>query len=176
MKTVISPMARIYGDLKIGTNCRIDDFVIITGDVTLGDNVHIGAFSILIGSGGPIVIEDYAGTSVRVSIFTASDDHASGDSLLGPCIPSEFKPTLNSGPITLRKHAHMGAHTVILPGVEVGMGTCVGAFTLINRNLPPMCLYAGIPAKFIKERGRAFLDLASEYELSKNMIALSGGR
>ena len=164
--TWISPLARIYGDVEIGDNCRIDDFVIITGNVKIGNHVHIGAFSFLAGGAG-IVFEDFSGCSARISFFSASDDHGSGLSLVGPCIPEQYRPTIKRGQITLRKHAHIGAHSVILPGVEMGEGAIVGAMSLAMRDVPPWQIYAGTPAKYLKDRNRDIIPTLEQKFLEK---------
>lgn len=44
---------------------------------------------------------------------------------------------------------HIGARTVILPGVEVGPRTIVGANSVVSKSLPPETVCAGAPAKVI---------------------------
>ena len=39
--------------------------------------------------------------------------------------------------------------------------------TLVNRSLPPWGIYAGIPARFIRERSRRLLELCREFESQK---------
>jgi hypothetical protein len=40
----------------------------------------------------------------------------------------------------------------ILAGVTIGTGSVIGAGAVVNKNVPPYCIYAGIPAKKIGER------------------------
>ena len=161
---IISPKAAIYGNVTMGDNVRIDDFCILTGDITIGNNVHIGCFSFLSGSEG-IVIGDYVGISPRMSMFTASDDY-SGLSLSNPTIPDEYKPGLHRGSITIGVHVLIGANCVILPGVDIGEGCAIGAFSLINKDMEQWNIYSGVPARKMKERSRELIELQQEYEES----------
>lgn len=51
--------------------------------------------------------------------------------------------------ILIHESCHFGTRTVILPGVEVGPRTIVGANSVIAKSLPPDTVCAGVPAKVI---------------------------
>lgn len=51
--------------------------------------------------------------------------------------------------VTIHESCHFGSRTVILPGVEVGPRTIVGANSVVSRSLPPETVCAGTPAKVI---------------------------
>lgn len=53
-------------------------------------------------------------------------------------------------PIVIEDDAWIGGNTTILPGVRVGHGAVVGAGSVVTKDVPPMTVYAGNPAKFIK--------------------------
>lgn len=163
---LISPYARIYCNyLEIGDNVRIDDFCILTGIIKIGSNLHIGCYSFLSGGEG-IEIEDFAGISAKVSILSASDDY-SGRSLTQPVIPDEYKPGLKKGLVTLRKHSIIGTNSTVMPGVVIGEGCAVGAYSFVKENTRRWSIYAGVPAKYIKERSKNMLELEKEYGISK---------
>jgi galactoside O-acetyltransferase len=78
----ISKNTTFYGveRIIIGNNVRIDDYCVISaGDngVKIGSYVHIACFSCIFGQGG-VIIEDFAGLSSRVAIYSASDDYLGG--------------------------------------------------------------------------------------------------
>jgi galactoside O-acetyltransferase len=160
---LISRKASFYEADKIclGNNVRIDDFCILSGKIKIGSYVHLSAFSALYGSKG-IEIKDFSGTSPRVTIFSASDDF-SGEYLIGPVIPHEFT-NVTGGKVTLNKFVTIGTGSIVFPNISIGIGTAVGALSLINRSLPEWSIFAGIPARFIKKRKKRLLELA------KNLI------
>lgn len=127
-----------YGDISkivMGLNVRIDAHCIISageGGVFIGNHVHLGAGTKIYGTNGEVVIEDFAGTSPNVSLFTATEDLTGH--LTGPCVPEKFK-RIKKGPIAIRRHATIGAHSVVLPGVTIGTGAAVGALSLIRKNV-----------------------------------------
>lgn len=163
---LISRFASIHHPERIhlGSHVRIDDFAVLTtgdsGRIDIGGFVHIGAFSALFGRGG-ITIASYANLSARVSVYTTNDDY-SGAHLTNPMVLAEYTG-VGIAPVSLRKHALIGAHSVILPGVCIGEGVAVGALSLVDRSLEAWGIYAGIPAKFVKARSRALLSLEKKH-------------
>lgn len=150
---LISKKASIYSpeEIAIGSNVRIDDFCILSGKITLGNNIHISAYCALYGKGG-ICIDDYCGISARTTIYSLSDDF-SGDCLIGVMVPEEFRKVIYAE-VKIEKYCQIGAHSLVLPGVRIAEGCVVGAASLINKNLEEWSIYAGVPAKKIKQRNR----------------------
>lgn len=54
-------------------------------------------------------------------------------------------------PIKIGKNCWLGANAVILPGVEIGDNTIVGAGSVVTKSFGNNKVIAGIPAKIIKE-------------------------
>lgn len=54
-------------------------------------------------------------------------------------------------PITIGNNVWIGTNVIILKGVTIGDGAVVAAGSLVNKNIPPKCLAAGVPAKVVKE-------------------------
>lgn len=147
--------------LEIGNNVRIDDFTTISGKVVLGDYIHIAQFCGLYGGTEGIFLDDFSGLSSRVVIYATSNDY-SGESLTNPMVPEKFKPTDKNAAVHLNKHVIVGCTSVILPGVEIGMGTSVGAMSLVGKSLDPWGVYAGTPVKRLKERSKNLLKLEAQ--------------
>ena len=155
---LISRKASFYGAgrMEIGSNVRIDDFCILSGKITLGSHIHISAYCALYGAEG-ITLEDYTGLSPRTTIFSAMDDF-SGDWLIGPIHPEELT-NVTGGPVTIRRFAQLGAGTTVFPSLTVEEGSVTGAMTLVTKSLRAWGIYAGIPARRLKERKRNLLKL-----------------
>jgi acetyltransferase-like isoleucine patch superfamily enzyme len=154
--------------ISIGSDTRIDDFCILSASsasqIIIGNHVHISAGVYLFGAAG-IEIQDFSGLSSGVKVFSASDDY-SGDFLTNPTISPEYL-NVQTGKVTVGKHVIIGAGTVILPGVTVEEGVAVGALSLVNKNLNQWSVYAGLPAKKIKDRNKEILKLERDFLESK---------
>ena len=63
-------------------------------------------------------------------------------------------------PIVIEDKAWIGINSTILPGVRIGYGAIVGAGSVVTKDVPPMTVVAGNPAKFIKkiETGKGIND------------------
>lgn len=146
--------------ISMGNHVRIDGYCTLIapegGSITIGSYVHIAAYSLLAGGDG-IVLEDFAGLSQGVRIYTRSDDY-SGEYLTNPTVPAQYT-NLTTGRVTLRRHVIVGSGTVILPKVTIGVGTSVGALSLVTRDLEEWGVYAGCPVRRLKDRSRRLLDL-----------------
>ena len=53
-------------------------------------------------------------------------------------------------PVIIKKNAWVAVGVTLLPGVEIGEGAIVAAGSLVNKDVPPMVMVAGTPAKVVK--------------------------
>ena len=54
--------------------------------------------------------------------------------------------------VHIEKNVWIGADVTIMPGVTIGEGAVVGACSCVTKDVPPMALVGGCPAKVIKYR------------------------
>jgi len=160
----ISDKASIYGAqrIRVGSNVRIDDFCVLSageGGIGIGNYVHIAVFASLIGKEN-ILLDDFSGISARTSIYSSSDDY-SGEYLTNPTVPDEFT-SVKHGKVHIQKHVIVGANSVILPGITIGIGAAVGAMSLVTRSVDEFSIVSGIPARYIRKRKNDLLALEAE--------------
>jgi acetyltransferase-like isoleucine patch superfamily enzyme len=157
---LISRFAHFYSPEKItiGNNVRIDDFCIFSGIITIGSYIHISAYNAIYGKFG-VEMENYSGLSPRCLIFSATDDF-SGEHLIGPMVDEKYT-NVSGGKVKIEKYVQLGASCVVLPNVTISEGAAVGAMSLVHRSLEPWKIYAGIPAKFLKDRSKEMLNVVS---------------
>lgn len=165
----ISDRASFYGTNRItlGNNVRIDDFCVISagsGGITIGNHVHIAVGVTFIGA-GKITLCDFVGISSRASIYSSNDDY-SGAAMTGPTLPSEFTNVRHSD-VFMGKHVIVGSGSIILPGVTLEEGVAIGALSLVHKQCEAFGIYAGNPARRIKERKRDLLELEQRFMVSK---------
>lgn len=147
-------------NMRIGSNVRVDPFTIINaagGWIQLGDFVHV-ASHVFVSGGSGVEIGDFAGLSPGSRILSRSDDFT-GEYMTGPTLPPGYTKPPAQRPVRVGRHAVVGAGSVVLPEVEIGEGATVGAGSVVSRSLEPWRIYAGAPARFLRERRRDILEL-----------------
>ena len=152
---IIGKTVRIrYPELvEIGDNVIIDDFTYISTRLIIHDNVHISSGSKIIGGQKALVeMKEFSTLAPNVVLSAGTDDYVGG--IATPMVPMEFKGDAVIGNIILNKHCIVGAGSVVLPDVTFHEGACVGALSLVNRDLDAWRLYAGVPARLIKDRNK----------------------
>lgn len=159
----ISDKAAIYGvgQMRIGDNCRIDDFCVVSGNVTMCRNVYIGPFCLIAGGTPGLIFEAFTTLAYRVQVFTQSDDY-SGETMTNSTVPKEYKKELFAS-VRLGRHCIVGAGATIMPGADLAEGTSVGAAALILKPTEPWSIYVGNPARKLRDRKRDLLELERAY-------------
>jgi galactoside O-acetyltransferase len=137
--------------ISIGHNVMIDSYLFCTTKAWLGNYIHIGPHcSICGGEKGVLLMDSFSGMSAGCQIICGSDDFANGTGLRNPTVPDKYRCDLTVKPITFEAFVTIGANTTVLPGVTLGIGSCVGADSLVIRDTEPWTLYFGRPAKPIR--------------------------
>jgi acetyltransferase-like isoleucine patch superfamily enzyme len=159
--------------ISIGDNAIIDDDCLLDGKgttnagISIGDGFTLGRFSSLVCKNGTIEIGSHVniGSSVKIvvgdggtirignSIDLGSSCHLSGGSYdysQVDVLPSSQRQATQG--IVIEDMAWIGAGAILLDGVEVGTKSIVGAGSVVNKNVPPKVVVAGVPIKVIKQR------------------------
>lgn len=89
-----------------------------------------------------IIIEDDVFFGLEVMVLTGSHDYKKRG--------IERQTAIIKAPIIIKKGAWIGSRAIILQGVIIGENAVVGAGSVVNKDVDANCLYAGVPAKFIK--------------------------
>ncbi|WP_317172044.1 acyltransferase [Zobellia roscoffensis] len=114
-------------ELRIGKNVGMSQGAIICHHkITIGDNVKIG--------GGAKIYD--------------TDFHA-----LDPIIRASKEDILHKAKaeVQIKNNAFIGAFSIILKGVIIGENSIVGAGSVVAKSIPDNQIWAGNPAKFIRE-------------------------
>jgi len=152
---IIGKTVRIrYPELvEIGDNVIIDDFTYISTPLKLHSNVHISSGCKIIGGKNAFVeMFSFSTLAPNVVLSAGSDDYSDG--IATPMVPLKFKANAIIGKIIINKHCIVGACSVVLPNVIFYEGATLGALSLANKDLMDYKVYAGTPAKIIKDRNK----------------------
>lgn len=114
-------------NLIIGDNLGISQAAIICHlNIQIGNNVKIG--------GGARIYD--------------TDFHAIDPELrLNPITDFSNKVKI---PVVIEDNVFIGSHSTILKGVTIGQNSIVGASSVVTKNIPANEIWAGNPAKFIR--------------------------
>ena len=135
----IKRMKRAF--LSCGIGVHIGDNVIVWGAsrFSIGDHSQIHSLSHVFAGGGVAV-----GSHVLISscCSIASLTHS---------LEVEARAELIELPVIIEDHAWLGTGAIVLPGVTIGYGSIVGAGAVVTRDVPPMSIVVGNPAR-VKSR------------------------
>lgn len=119
----------------------------------IGDFTSVGWFSLLDARGG-LKIGNNVNISSYVKIITGSHDVNDKD----------FKAKF--GTVIIEDNVWIGTGAIILQNVRIGRGAVVAAGAVVTRDVEPLSIVGGVPAKLINVRNSE----AVNYTLSPTMI------
>jgi acetyltransferase-like isoleucine patch superfamily enzyme len=129
------PRAIRRNGVRVGRNSRIDRNCTLDArsPLTIGDNVSI---------------------SPEVVILAGTHD------INDPRFPES---TVGPWAVAIEDHVWIGTRATILPGVTVGRGAVVAAGAVVSKDVPPLTVVGGVPAKAIgmRDPGACAYELAS---------------
>lgn len=118
------------------------------GPIFIGEESDIGMHSVLHSQGGIHIGRQVVlggGGKVGGGIFqTHRSDAEGGD--------EREQARFSEGPVRINEKCLVGMGSIFLDAVTVGAGAIIGAGSVVNRDLPPYSVAAGVPAKVIRER------------------------
>lgn len=119
----IAPNAVVIGQVVVAAGASIWYGAVVRGDVErieIGECTNIQDGAILHGDPGmPTILEDHVTIGHRAVVHSAY----------------------------IERGSLIGIGAVVLDGVRVGAGSIVGAGAVVSKDVPPMSLVVGVPAK-----------------------------
>lgn len=107
-------------------------------NITIGKNVFINSGCCFQDQGG-ITIGD--GTLIGHQVVLATLNH--------DLMPGR-RESMNAAPIAIGKNVWIGSHATVLAGVTIGDNAVIAAGAVVNKDVPPNAVAAGVPAKIIR--------------------------
>jgi len=139
------------GNVSFGNNCDIEDGVLFKitqpfsglNYIQLGDNVFVGA-DCQFNSSTQIILGNDCLIASNTTFVDTGHENALGTLIREQ--PCTFEK------IVLGNDVWVGTHCSILKGVTIGDGSIIGAGSVVNKSIPANQIWAGVPAKYIRDR------------------------
>ncbi len=114
--------------------------LIICDNVSVQTDCHISCInSIYIGSG----------TLIASGVYISDHFHGAANHLDIKTSPAE-RDLSSKGGVSIGKNVWIGERAIILPGVNIGDYTIIGANSVVTKNIPSYSIACGVPARIIK--------------------------
>ena len=130
---VIGRGAYIGPAVRLGDNCKVQNYALVYEPAVLEDGVFVGPAAVLTNDMFPRAVNPDG------SLKSGADWEAVG--------------------VTLREGSSVGARAVCIAPVTVGRWATVAAGAVVTKDVPDFALVAGVPARRIKWVGRAGVPL-----------------
>ncbi len=137
----------MQGRLEVADSCELNQGVELNpfgGSIRIARRVWLGPYVVIYGQGSVEVGEQ---TLVSMHCTILSSNH--GVPPLGKLIRETADELL---PTKIGRDVWIGANAVILGGVTIGEGAVVAAGAVVNRDVEPGAVVAGVPARAIRAR------------------------
>ncbi len=118
-------------------------------NIKIGHDTVIGENAVLDGR-DKLVIGDHVDIASEVMIYNSQHDiHSPNFATVEDIV---------KGRVTIEDYVFIGPRAIILPGVTLGRGSVVAAGAVVVRDVPPLAIVGGVPAKEIGTREESSLN------------------
>jgi len=139
-----------YSTATFGKDVKIGYFAVVRENTIIGDHVVIGSGVIIendveIGDWVKIMSNTYVASHTKIGshVFIGP-----GAVFLNDKYPQRLRDVYEpQGPI-IEDNVTIGANATILPDIQVGSGSIVGAGAVVTKDVPNWSLAVGVPARF----------------------------
>lgn len=133
---------------KIGENCFLADTAAIIGDTTIGNDCSIWYSAVLRGDVNTITIGNKVNIQDGAVIHTL---YKKSTTTIGNNVSIGHNAVVHGA--TIQDNCLIGMNATVLDNAVIGTGTIIaaGALVLSNQIVEPNSVYAGVPAKKVKD-------------------------
>ncbi len=138
------------GSISIGDFSSVQRFTIFEtirgGEITIGQHTHIQSGCNLTAALGSIRIGDHVQLAPRCALYPYQHGIADLET------PIAKQPITSKGDIIIADDAWLGVGVIVMDGVTIGRGAVIGAGAVVTKDVPPLAIAVGSPARIIGYR------------------------
>lgn len=133
---------------KFGENCWFAENSTIVGDVVMGENCTVWFNAVIRGDVNSIRIGKYSNVQDGAVIHCTYQKFAT---TIGDYVSVAHNAIVHG--CTIEDHVLVGMGSIIMDGAVVGTGAIIAAGAIVTQGtkVPPHTIYAGNPAKYLKD-------------------------
>ncbi|RIL71871.1 antibiotic acetyltransferase [Staphylococcus cohnii] len=135
----------IYGN--VGEKNKIGSHTFISEGATIGNYNYIGPFCMV--NNAEIANYCSIGPNVKLGQAEHSKNFLTTSQLISKNL---INHSLNKSKTLINSDVWLAANVTVLQGVEIGVGSIIGANAVVTKNIPPYAIAVGVPAKVVKYR------------------------
>ena len=132
------------GDVRLGRGVKLDGLMgrvelgaYRGGELKIGDGVYLNS-----GVSAVAVERIEIGPHTRIGEYSAVfDSHLH---------QVEEGCAIERAPVRIGRNVWIGRHVTVMPGVEIGDHSVIGAGSVVTSSVPPRTLAAGVPARVVR--------------------------
>ncbi len=144
-KSFVSKWLQVIAMTRLPLGSKFRCFFERLRGVKIGKHVFLGGGNVLDRARPDLItIEDYVSIAGGVYILTHSNPTTPLREILGP-------DSHKVAPVVIKRGAWIAVNVVILPGVTIGENAIVATGSVVMKDVPPMTVVGGVPAKEIKK-------------------------
>ena len=135
---------------KIGKNVTLNPpyFVGNPSNVFIGDNTGIGSSSYITAINAKFIVKGNCAIAENLTVHTGNHARIVGKYITD--INETIKPWGYDKDVVICEDVWIGCNVTILSGVTIGRGATIAAGAVVTRDVPPYCIFGGVPARIIK--------------------------
>lgn len=144
-KPIFKKGSVVYGFTQFGPNVEIGEYSYLHSPVRLS-NIKIGKFC--------SIAENFAAISHKHK-FDNFFNYKFNNEINSPFTSKYYKDVSEVNivePIIIGNDVYIGYGVTVLGGVTIGDGAVIGAGSVVTKNVPKQTIFAGVPAKLIKNK------------------------
>lgn len=135
---------------RLGNNVTLNPpyFIGNPSNVFIYDNTGIGTGAYITATNAKFIVKGRCAIAENLTVHTGNHARMVGRYVTD--IKDSFKPKGLDKDVVIENDVWVGCNVTLLAGVHIGRGATIAAGAVVTKDVPPYCIFGGVPAKVIK--------------------------